>query len=208
MARFARFARIIHIAVLAGVLLIAATSGAWAAPLPSEDNPVVETGPIYIRAVTEVNIRSGPGFNFPIVSRAYPGQVFLSNGVSIDKHWWRVICPAGLSGACWMSADPSLTQVTSAPAPAPAPAQPTPAPAPAVLPTSARYIIALTDVNVRAGPGTSYRIIGELVAGEAALATGVSADYQWWRIVCPDGSPGACWVTAKPHLTQPSQTRH
>jgi hypothetical protein len=40
-------------------------------------------------------------------------------GVSSDKGWWRVICPDNSVGSCWVTANPQLTQPTTAPGQAP-----------------------------------------------------------------------------------------
>lgn len=73
----------------------------------------------------------------------------------------------------------------------------------AVLNTSVQTIMALTDVNIRKGPGTAYEIVGWVADGQMAKVTGISSDNGWWRVVCPDGSTGSCWVTAGNQYTQP-----
>jgi uncharacterized protein YraI len=67
-----------------------------------------------------------------------------------------------------------------------------------------KYILALTDVNIRKGPGTSYGVIEVLAGGQTARVTGVSADGKWWRVICPDGTTGECYVTANRTLTEPA----
>jgi formylglycine-generating enzyme required for sulfatase activity len=47
-------------------------------------------------------------------------------------------------------------------------------------------------VNVRAGPGTNYTVIGQLVAGAARRVTGRTAARDWWQIEY-DGRTG--WVS-------------
>lgn len=65
-----------------------------------------------------------------------------------------------------------------------------------------QYILALTDVNIRKGPGMGYAIIEVLHDGQHALVTGRSVDLNWWRVICPDGTMGECYVTANPKLTE------
>ncbi|MCC9074783.1 SH3 domain-containing protein [Litorilinea aerophila] len=83
---------------------------------------------------------------------------------------------------------------TSAPA---ATVQPTPSPTAALL-------TALAAVNVRAGPGTEYAIVGTLPAQATAPVTGrAQPDGQpWWQIVYPPDGTGRGWVTGAPELTQ------
>lgn len=58
------------------------------------------------------------------------------------------------------------------------------------------------DVNIRKGPGMGYGIIAILRGGQTALVTGKSSDGNWWRIICPDGKVGECYVTANPRYTE------
>lgn len=84
---------------------------------------------------------------------------------------------------------------------------PTPLPQPAasdVLTTAVQTIQALVSVNIRSGPGTGYGVVGKVFAGQTAQVTGVMPDNGWWRVICPDGSAGNCFVVNDPSLTQPT----
>ncbi|HLF74433.1 MAG TPA: SH3 domain-containing protein [Anaerolineales bacterium] len=70
--------------------------------------------------------------------------------------------------------------------------------------TNVKYVMAQQDVRMRSGPGTQFSIIGFIAAGQTAKVTGVSADGNWWRVICPDNSIGSCWVSAARHLTRPT----
>jgi hypothetical protein len=86
-------------------------------------------------------------------------------------------------------------------------AKPTPVPPPVdtnAYPTSVKYVMALEDVRMRSGPGLVFSVIGFLAEGQTAKVTGISADGNWWRVICPDDSMGSCWVTAARHLTRPT----
>lgn len=71
-----------------------------------------------------------------------------------------------------------------------------------VLNTQVQYVMALTDLNMRSGPGTGYNVISWLADGQTAKVTGVSSDYGWWRVICPDDTVGSCWVSAGSRFTQ------
>jgi uncharacterized protein YraI len=73
-----------------------------------------------------------------------------------------------------------------------------------VASTSVQYVMALSNVNMRSGPGTGYNVIGWVADGQAAKVTGVSSDGDWWRVICPDDTVGSCWVTAASRYTQPT----
>lgn len=83
----------------------------------------------------------------------------------------------------------------------PTQAQPTPALIP-VYPTSVRVIHTLTPVNIRRGPSVAYRIIDTLTAGQTVQVTGLSRNRLWWRIRCPDGTIGNCFVSANGRYTK------
>jgi len=84
----------------------------------------------------------------------------------------------------------------------PQPTNTTQATAIPVATTSVQYVLALTDVNIRSGPGTGYNVIGGVAGGQTAKVTGVSSDSSWWRVVCPDGTTASCWVTAGAQYTK------
>jgi len=62
----------------------------------------------------------------------------------------------------------------------------------------------LEALPIYSGPGGSYAQIGEIFGGMAATVTGVSADGQWWRVMCPDDTVGDCWISADPNMTEPT----
>ena len=55
---------------------------------------------------------------------------------------------------------------------------PTPEPEPVIKVDEA----STTAINVRAGPGTDYPVIGQLRPGEASRVTGRTEDSSWWQI--------------------------
>jgi hypothetical protein len=82
---------------------------------------------------------------------------------------------------------------------APAPVEPAALPAPDEIPvllTNVTEVLASKDVTIYRGPSADYESVGDLLAGARAKVTGVSADGNWWRIVCTDDSDYSCWVTA------------
>ncbi len=52
------------------------------------------------------------------------------------------------------------------------------------------------QINVRAGPGTEYPVVGVLVAGQRVPALGRSAGGDWVQIVYPGVPGGVAWVYA------------
>jgi PKD repeat protein len=91
---------------------------------------------------------------------------------------------------------PTVTQVT--------PSQPTPTPtqvvpeAPTATPQPGKpTATAITDLNIRAGPGTVYPVLGVLRAGQSAEITGLSLDGSWWQIHFSGTADGRGWLSAQ-----------
>ncbi len=72
-------------------------------------------------------------------------------------------------------------------------------------PTSVQYVMAQQDVSIYGGPATQYSILGMIASGQTAKVTGISADGNWWRVMCPDDTVGSCWGSANPAYTQIAQ---
>ncbi|HRW05070.1 MAG TPA: SH3 domain-containing protein [Caldilineaceae bacterium] len=49
------------------------------------------------------NIRSGPGLDFPIVAKGYPGDAYEVVGRSEDEAWWQICCVTNTEGAATTS---------------------------------------------------------------------------------------------------------
>jgi uncharacterized protein YraI len=79
------------------------------------DDRVAATDVQYIQAQANVRMRTGPGFEYAQEGLLYEGQIALVTGISRDAAWWRIVCEMDASGACWISADPSLTKPATLP---------------------------------------------------------------------------------------------
>ncbi len=99
---------------------------------------------------------------------------------------------------------------TSTPLPTPSPeptATPTPTPAatPTLVPSPTPEPIPMvkvdetltTPINVRAGPGTNYPVIGQLQPGQEARLTGRNEDTSWWQISVGDAPETLGWVAGQ-----------
>lgn len=83
-------------------------------------------------------------------------------------------------------------------APAPlSPPRPTATPAP--TPSAPQVVVPRGGVNLRAGPGVTYRVLEQLAPGRRLLIVGRSiaqaGDAGWWRVCCA-ARGGAGWVAA------------
>ncbi len=88
-----------------------------------------------------LNIRSGPGTNFPVIGAARNGDSGTIVGRSQDGRWWVVDAPSLRGGVGWVSADfvaaTDADDVPVVPSPPPPPPPPTRVPPPTARPPTA-----------------------------------------------------------------------
>jgi uncharacterized protein YraI len=65
-------------------------------------------------------------------------------------------------------------------------------------------LTARTDLNVRAGPGTNYDLVGLLPPGVTAEIIGRDESRQWWQIRFDPAPGGIGWVSADPAFSTTS----
>ncbi|HVF24823.1 MAG TPA: hypothetical protein VNA23_02990, partial [Anaerolineales bacterium] len=159
---------------------------------------VYPTSVEHVLAQQDVNIYNGPDTGFAIIGQVRKGGLAKVTGTNVFGSWWRIICPDGSEGSCWVSGHPAFTLPHEYPPPAPIDP----------VSTDVEYILALRDVFIRNGPSMQYGIISSLQEGQIARVNGISPDGNWWRITCSNNSTGSCWVTARPNLTQPTTPPH
>ena len=84
-----------------------------------------------------------------------------------------------------MTVDPAPTPFLEEPSPTSTPEPPTPP-----------SVTAITNLNIRTGPGIGYSILGLLPINQSAEVTGISADGGWWQIEIPGAVDKLGWVSA------------
>jgi uncharacterized protein YraI len=195
---------VVVVAVLAYVFLgnqaDTLSEGANATPLPPTvvaPTPLPDTASV--TANVDINVRSGPGTNYPSSGVAPAGAQAPVVGVSPDGGWWNIsVIPANIpAGNAWVSAEFVTAQNTdNVPV-----VQPPPAPPETVPPTPApdEPSATTTDVvNLRSGPGLNYPIYGLAPKGATGKVVGVSEDRGWWAVELPTtiAPDGVGWVNA------------
>jgi uncharacterized protein YraI len=155
------------------------------APPPAYPPVVPEppsTGVPTASATTYVNVRTGPGMNYPILGVAPPGATAEVVGVSPDSAWYvvKISTTVSATGQGWVSAgyimltDYIGVAIPVIPAP-PLPPQVIPPPVEEGIPAAT----ALEPLNIRTGPSTSYLSYGVAPMGSSAPVVGRSEDGQW-----------------------------
>lgn len=128
-------------------------------------------------------------------------MVFSGAGNAVaDETTYRAISDLALALIFQATSETTTNPPATNPEPLPVPAAST------VISTEVQFIQANVNVNIRSGPGVNYGIVGKVFAGQSAQVTGVMPDNSWWRVICPDGSVGSCFVVNDPGFVQPSTT--
>jgi uncharacterized protein YraI len=180
------------------------TSGAENLPVaptppqpPSVELPLPPSGAPTATALEAINVRSGPGTQYPAYGVAPKGAKGEVIGVSEDRAWWVIKLPTSLvgEGQAWLSADWVTTNNTEGVPVIPPPDQPPPVDAP-MPPEGAPTATALDYINLRSGPGVQYSSYGVAAPGASAEIIGKSTDGKWWVINLPAVDTGQAWVSA------------
>lgn len=139
------------------------------------------------------------GFAALLINR----DMFVANPQPIALETPTPIVVVTQDGVTQPAATAPVEQTVAATAVATASATPT-ATAVTVSTTSVQYVLALANVNIRSGPGANADVVGWVAEGQTAKVTGVNQDGSWWRVVCPNGAVGSCWVTANLEYVRPT----
>jgi uncharacterized protein YraI len=134
-----------------------------AAPV-SAPPPAPPAGAPVATAIEPVNVRSGPGTNFPVLVVAPTGASGEVSGVSADGAWWQVIISTQYSpsGFGWVSASWVVTQNTQS-----VPVVESP-PAPPVV-----------ETTPPPSGGTGCGVVSQTPADATVFAAGTAFDTTW-----------------------------
>jgi len=194
---------LVIIAVLAFVYFSKQNQSPAPTPMPPQPPqvvlPTVDPNSPHVTANVDINVRSGPGTNYPTYGVAPAGAQALVIGVNEDGTWWNIsVSPEKIpAGNAWVSAEyvtPANTENI--------PVVPTPPLPPDVgLPPvdeNSPTVSNFEPINVRSGPGTQYPSYGVAPINSVAPVIGISADGGWYAIsISTDYSPdGTAWVSA------------
>jgi hypothetical protein len=132
------------------------TPGVTAIPLiPPSPGPTAAatsqvTGPNQplVTSHTNLNVREGPGTDYPVIGRLAENQSLPITGRNAETTWWQVVYPPGSNERGWVSGDPQFTSASHIEGVPLAPAPPRPTPTPPILtPTPALPVISFFRVD-------------------------------------------------------------
>lgn len=155
--------------------------GTTTTPPPAGQVPavgVVNTG--------AVNVRSGPGYGYPILTIAYQGYTFDLLGRTADNAWVKIQMVDGTQG--WVNASAMNTTVPVSTLPI----NETPITPPAGMAVGA---VNTGQLNIRSGPGANYTVVSSVYYGHVVQLLGRNTFSTWLKVRLFDGQEG--WANAK-----------
>jgi uncharacterized protein YraI len=143
--------------------------------------PTAEPGNPTLTANQNVNMRSGPGTNYPVLALFSGGTQAALVGISPDGTYYAIDLPVATSGSGWVDANyASVTNADDLPVIQPPPVPPT---TEFVGPQPGDPTVTANDtVYVRTGPGNDYPAYGIAQAGDKGLVFGISVDGEWYTV--------------------------
>lgn len=159
--------------------------------------------PVLIVNTGNLNVRTGPGVNYPVLLVATGGTQFPVLGVARDLVWYQINTDAGVGwvNVEFMVARGDFTNVPFADAPALVNTTTNTTTvvnpvvnAPRLSIDSNRVIVNTGNLNVRSGPGAAYGIIAKIAGGVEMAIVGRAPDDVWFLV---EGYFGLGWVNSQ-----------
>lgn len=177
-------------------------------PLPL-NTPAADAKTATINQLAKVRI--GPGVGYATMGTINNGATVSVTGRTENNGWLQIEYPSGPGGRGWVAGDLANMQspfaglpyynLLATPSSDPeikptANPNETPEPSPTPQPTLAGppAVITGSEVNVRSGPASSYKIIGTLKLGDSVVITGLTLNRLWYRIAYVQSESGVGWV--------------
>jgi uncharacterized protein YraI len=159
--------------------------------------PTPEPGAATVTSTTYLNVRRGPGTNYPILTTVPPATAGEAIGISADGQWFQVKAPTDITGdgKAWVSVEYVTAQSTGNLPVIPAPPAPPPV-IPATVPPGSISVTNYEPINVRSGPSNQYPSYGVAPRGTTFSVLGLSDDGQWYALSIPTSiaPDGVGWV--------------
>jgi hypothetical protein len=89
-----------------------------------------------LKTLTDLNVRSGPGFDYDLIGLLPSGTTAEIIGRSEDQQWWQIRFAPVAEGVGWVSADPAYSSAINVANIPVVPAPPLPTPTPTDTPTA------------------------------------------------------------------------
>jgi N-acetylmuramoyl-L-alanine amidase len=137
-------------------------------------------------ATGALNVRSGPGITYSVVTVASQGQTVQMLGRNANSSWVKIRLSNGAEG--WVNA--ASTYITPSVAVSSLPFADSPATPEPPVPVAPGAVL-----NLRSGPGFNYPVTGSVYQGLQVSAIGRNAANTWLKVRLSDGQEG--WLGAQ-----------
>jgi heat shock protein HslJ/uncharacterized protein YraI len=145
-------------------------------------------------------IRTGPTLEFPVLGVAPTGSRAEIIGQSQDREWWAIRLPTTIAsnGTGWI-AKVYTSELNTGNVPLLTTPQLPPNITPATPGSGIPAMLALEPLEVRSGPGSQYRLLGEIQRGTVMAVLGISPDGEWYVVNIPTSitPSGQGWVPVR-----------
>lgn len=131
-----------------------------------------------------LSVRTGPGVSYTVVTRLNQGETVTLLGRNLSASWVKVLLPSALEG--WVNASYLTASLPLADLPV--------ATTPDSLSTASGTVSVL-QLELRAGPSISDRLVAILSQGHSLTLLGRTADTGWIKVQA--GAAGEGWVEAQ-----------
>ena len=152
-------------------------------PVPPPHVPPEANG--YV-TVSQLNVRSGPGFHQPVIGTLWRGEHVTLLGRDSRSQWLQVRLSNYAKG--WVAAQYVNSSVPIWQLPITEVGMPDP-------PATYTGYVTPPTLNVRSGPGFNYWVIDRLGQGQSVTIYGRDVSGRWYKVGLPNGASG--WVAAR-----------
>ncbi len=111
-----------------------------------------------------LNLRKGPGRNYPVVGALFQGGAVEGLTQSLDGQWTQIKTENGVLG--WSSTKYLSKAVAATPPPG----------------TETEMVVTTDLLNIRSSAGPNYSILGSIKRGDVVKVVNVSQDWAWVKI--------------------------
>ncbi|MCB0172923.1 MAG: SH3 domain-containing protein [Anaerolineae bacterium] len=123
-----------------------------------------------LTALVNLNVRAGPGADYPVLGSLTPGQSFQINGKNPEGTWWQIVYPSSSGSLAWVSADTEYS--TSSSVGAVPIAQLPPTPPPTDIPTDTPTLVPTATLPPLQTPASETVVPTTTLASLTPVPTG------------------------------------
>jgi uncharacterized protein YgiM (DUF1202 family) len=178
----------------------ATTPTAGETPTPAETPGLAQTQSVTVTVNADANLRAGPGTTFDVVGGANLGDVITIVGQNEAGDWYLIDTgnwvfstlvtdeiPEGIpvvdeQGTILTGPNAGQSVIAAPPSETPASSTATPVATTEATPAAAAQAVSNADANLRAGPGTTFDVVGSAPAGTQLTIVGRNSAGDWYQL--------------------------